>query len=112
MHGALARHKVKISIHALTWRAIHLPAMQRSATCDFYPRPHMEGDVCVSTTATGGSFISTHALTWRATETAAAVPAPPGISTHALTWRATYCYPGQRRGIEISTHALTWRATS
>ena len=49
----------------------------------------MEGDVCVSTTATGGSFISTHALTWRATETAAAVPAPPGISTHALTWRAT-----------------------
>ena len=89
MHGALARHKVKISIHALTWRAIHLPAMQRSATCDFYPRPHMEGDVCVSTTATGGSFISTHALTWRATETAAAVPAPPGISTHALTWRAT-----------------------
>ena len=50
----------------------------------------MEGDVCVSTTATGGSF----------------------ISTHALTWRATYCYPGQRRGIEISTHALTWRATA
>ena len=37
---------------------------------DFYPRPHMEGDVCVSTTATGGSFISTHALTWRATRRA------------------------------------------
>ena len=34
---------------------------------NFYPRPHMEGDVGKSPAALPGIGISTHALTWRAT---------------------------------------------
>ena len=63
-------------------------AFSRTLREDFYPRPHMEGDlryiaVCL------GRRISTHALTWRATAHDRVEFCQDAISTHALTWRAT-----------------------
>ncbi len=86
-----------------------LAGMQRRIL-DFYPRPHMEGDLC----ALVCSFvrkISTHALTWRATGFACGVGEWRAISTHALTWRATRDRAREYCLLTISTHALTWRAT-
>ena len=55
---------------------------------DFYPRPHMEGDGrCILLTCF--CRISTHALTWRATHPFQRLDTIRQISTHALTWRAT-----------------------
>ena len=78
---------------------------------DFYPRPHMEGDVrqdrplralyrFLPTPSHGGRLaFSLHLCIISA------------ISTHALTWRATLLSLEVRRHNRISTHALTWRAT-
>ena len=107
--------------------------LSRPRNMNFYPRPHMEGDifckVCLQligqflpTPSHGGRplllpdqhrhvLISTHALTWRATEADGFACAIVGISTHALTWRATGTQPHFSPPVRISTHALTWRAT-
>ena len=100
---------------------------------DFYPRPHMEGDIYGWRNLLSAG-ISTHALTWRATiaksiesitnsnfyprphmegdtPTKAQQPITADISTHALTWRATWLSLPPDQDMEISTHALTWRAT-
>ena len=82
------RGLIRISTHALTWRATfggifivpHPPKFLPTPShggrplalgvffwaADFYPRPHMEGDAAVSELR-GQVAISTHALTWRAT---------------------------------------------
>ena len=54
------------STHALTWRATSPSAHLHVLQCDFYPRPHMEGD-CASLRSVVTFSISTHALSWRAT---------------------------------------------
>ncbi len=104
-----------ISTHALTWRATAAVNALGHGSCNFYPRPHMEGDIkeryegtleaaFLPTPSHGGrrlSFrpllsyltISTHALTWRATAGVRPYKLLDVISTHALTWRATYCAP-------------------
>ena len=78
---------------------------------NFYPRPHMEGDLDVFTLPQSAG-ISTHALTWRATAHIILIGPIDVISTHALTWRATRAALVEKDKILISTHALTWRATS
>ena len=55
-----------ISTHALTWRATDASENEVEEESNFYPRPHMEGDMVVRD-GFGNIFISTHALTWRAT---------------------------------------------
>lgn len=46
-----------------------LPALthRHQSRQNFYPRPHMEGDICDVQLRVGDQAISTHALTWRAT---------------------------------------------
>ena len=78
----------RISTHALTWRATSATSTSVITCVNFYPRPHMEGDI-------GGCHRSTIDV----------------ISTHALTWRATIHSAGYGYHFRISTHALTWRAT-
>ena len=77
-----------ISTHALTWRATGSNRLTKNITSflptpshggrpigpqgeqgpkDFYPRPHMEGDITTTKTCKYIT-ISTHALTWRATQ--------------------------------------------
>ena len=84
---------------------------------DFYPRPHMEGDLLLPRPAPGHrNFyprphmegdklteknkkiiqISTHALTWRATQSLVVPNLKDAISTHALTWRATWSLTSPR----------------
>ena len=122
-----------ISTHALTWRATYFMSSASADVDNFYPRPHMEGDMRGEEMGVT-IWISTHALTWRATyENVQAysdfefLPTPSHggrpaerkkrrlerkISTHALTWRATSDGDYTWAKAEISTHALTWRATS
>ena len=38
-------HGTTISTHALTWRATEKTQILSLALIDFYPRPHMEGDM-------------------------------------------------------------------
>ena len=64
--GSRQHHPPAISTHALTWRATCRPFSWVAPIRNFYPRPHMEGDLfCKSVPY--WVYISTHALTWRAT---------------------------------------------
>ena len=80
-----------ISTHALTWRATQCWQSFGWSPPNFYPRPHMEGDLQQIDRLVDLLQISTHALTWRATGTTIEKTADFDISTHALTWRATMC---------------------
>ena len=82
---------LEISTHALTWRATSFDSSSSCPTVflptpshggrpharrvvgavvdDFYPRPHMEGDLLFCDCCHEIFDISTHALTWRATWT-------------------------------------------
>ncbi len=57
-----------ISTHALTWRATSAGEPPNDRPPDFYPRPHMEGDLSYARIYSSYFPISTHALTWRATQ--------------------------------------------
>ncbi len=59
--------KYIISTHALTWRATRVACTPTTRHINFYPRPHMEGDVGRCRDCFQYHSISTHALTWRAT---------------------------------------------
>ena len=126
--------ELKISTHALAWRATKAKQWWGDNHGYFYPRPRMEGDphrlvvgslqfVFLPTPSHGGRLylrvpdiegigISTHALAWRAT----AGCSPAG-------WTAGHFYPRPRMEGDayqevgewiayISTHALAWRATA
>ena len=43
----MAALRADISTHALTWRATDLTKMLEEKAVDFYPRPHMEGDLTI-----------------------------------------------------------------
>ena len=121
-----------ISTHALTWRATSAGEPPNDRPPDFYPRPHMEGDLCtliytpptskfLPTPSHGGRRSSGRASTgqWNFYPRPHMEGDPEGpptahnqhISTHALTWRATCGHCQGTRWGRISTHALTWRAT-
>ena len=121
-----------ISTHALTWRATSAGEPPNDRPPDFYPRPHMEGDLCtliytpptsqfLPTPSHGGRRSSGRASTgqWNFYPRPHMEGDPEGpptahnqhISTHALTWRATKILVGLSLLGLISTHALTWRAT-
>ena len=96
----------RISTHALTWRATPGTESNWNINQNFYPRPHMEGDI--PPPARGGKnqqFLPTPSHggrpdAWRDHEP------EPRISTHALTWRATLLRAGAFCVSGISTHAL------
>ena len=79
---------LKISTHALTWRATNDLGQTITTYGDFYPRPHMEGDITVyvplwmSTDFYPRPHMEGDAL-------GSAINDVMEISTHALTWRAT-----------------------
>ena len=73
--------EIIISIHALTWRATCFLAPLVHNKRDFYPRPHVEGDLQRWEVMIGGT-ISIHALTWRATQL-----------SQSLTSASFYFYP-------------------
>ena len=86
--------------------------LSRPRNMNFYPRPHMEGDL-VSVKSNLVKNISTHALTWRATVfviTNTIFPQDfyprPHMEGDGRLCPCPACRPS------ISTHALTWRATS
>ena len=152
-HGIKINGDTIISTHALTWRATmslcpisgtkkflptpshggrHFGQAPKFYRDNFYPRPHMEGDMIWSGT-TLILNISTHALTWRAT-LSLCCPCScrcyfyprPHMEGDSLLMEDKVCsrnfYPRphmegdiytdcNQGGISISTHALTWRAT-
>ena len=59
--------EIKISIHALTWRATSRPVRSSARPRDFNSRSHVESDMVVPLSSAKASVISIHALTWRAT---------------------------------------------
>ena len=47
-HAKMMMYTKRISTHALTWRATGWCALPQGRAADFYPRPHMEGDMILS----------------------------------------------------------------
>ena len=79
-----------ISTHALTWRATQTRGNVDTTHVDFYPRPHMEGDIDDPDAED---------------ELVKFLPTPShGGRPSAAGWEV--------QGLHISTHALTWRATT
>ena len=123
----------KISTHALTWRATHhragiyaisvisTHALTWRATCrvgdtlyyigDFYPRPHMEGDMrkMPQQDAPGNFYPRPH---MEGDHLAHSFPALPDNFYPRPHMEGDQKAAFSRCPCRISTHALTWRATS
>ena len=124
-----------ISTHALTWRATSAGEPPNDRPPDFYPRPHMEGDLCTLIyTPPTSQFLPTPSHGGRLRGAGGHVyHVPPFLPTPSHGGRPfcasnslwiSYFYPrphmegdagGRSAGgfrADISTHALTWRATN
>ena len=126
--------ELKISTHALAWRATKAkqwwgdnhgyfyprPRMEGDIEIfsnyeiglNFYPRPRMEGDSCFCCSRViPCKFLPTPSHGGRR-DYLEYITQTSGISTHALAWRATTTIVRAGGGAQkISTHALAWRAT-
>ena len=127
------QHPLRISTHALTWRATLRYNYRNCNLQNFYPRPHMEGDNTLSRLwlSFPNFYPRPHmegdgrrSLPLQSLFQFLPTPSHGGrrkilpvrlmivqISTHALTWRATLDFFKSFPIGRISTHALTWRAT-
>ena len=82
--------RLRVSIHARTWRATLTAPLTKRAGHRFNPRPHVAGDQHIIGKLTVSYCVSIHARTWRATDSMARKSALKDlVSIHARTWRAT-----------------------
>ena len=106
-----AERRLKISTHALTWRATKTWYTNNKDVANFYPRPHMEGDRSrPESSGTGQNFYPRPHMEGDIRSL--------GLYASVHQFLPTPSHGGRRESVlkylwlvMISTHALTWRAT-